>query len=733
MEIIMINEKFNLYINRELSWIRFNERVLEEAECATNPIYERLKFCSIYSNNLDEFYMVRVGSLLDQTFLKKVIRDSKTNMTPAEQISAVNHAVHDLLKRKDNAYFQNMQALSQYGLTYATISTLTKDELSYVENYFMSNIIHLLSPQIIDKHHPFPFLENKKLYIGLRLHFKNEEKFGIIPIESYLEHVIYLSINGTTKFILIEELIYHFANKLFPNKNILDKTIFRTTRNTDIDISDDLSDQEVDYIEIMQELLKKRRKLAAVRLEFQFGVSPKLCDYLCSNLHLTSEQIFIQDSPLDLSFIFGLESKLSQNPALFYKTLRPQHSPLINKLEPLAKQIQRKDILMHYPYNSMKDFIRLLDEAATDKEVISIKMTLYRMAKGSEVISALIKAAENGIDVSVVVELRARFDERNNIEWSKQLEDAGCKVIYGLEGYKVHSKLLLITRKSGNKINYITHIGTGNFNEKTAKLYTDISLFTANQDIGIEASAIFNCLFTGEFVEHTNHLLVAPKCLKNHIIELIDREIAFAAQNLPSEIILKMNSLTDKLIINKLIEASQAGVKITMIIRGICCLRPGIAGVTDNIKVISIVGRFLEHSRIYVFGSRERADVFISSADFMTRNTEKRVEVATPIYDESNKAQIFEWLDIICHDNVKARVLQSDGSYTHQLGSSAYIDSQDYLYEKAYESAKAATLALTSKAFNKSFKYNLASFIQQHAHYFSFKKIIPNSTHHNIT
>lgn len=684
----MIKEKYDLYINRELSWLKFNERVLQEAECSANPLFERLNFCHIYNNNLDEFYMVRVGSLLDQSLLKKVIRDSKTHMTPQQQIDAINEEVHRLIERKSKAYVNNMKALAKFNIRHADIFNLTPEVEKAFKNYFAEHVIHLLSPQIIDNHHPFPFLENKKLYVGVTLKYKKSIKLGVVPIEKYIERVIVVTVDNEQIFITLEELIYHFIDKIFTNKNIISRTIFRVTRNTDIDETYDLSEEDIDYIDIMQELLKKRRKLAAVRLEFQFGVSSELKEKLCKNLHIADSQVFVQEVPLDLSYLSYLKKYISGNKSLFYSELKPQQVPYLKKDKLLAEQIMEKDILLHYPYNDIRYFIQLLDESAQDSEVISIKITLYRMAKYSEVIGALIKAVENGKDVSVVVELRARFDESNNIEWAKKLEEAGCKVNYGLEGYKVHSKLLLITRKTGDEIKYITHIGTGNFNEKTASIYTDISIFTAKQEIGLEAAMIFNSLSTGEFVSHTKHLLVAPKCLKNKIVALIDEEILQAKQGEKSQIILKMNSLTDKILINKLIEASQAGVEVTMIIRGICCLRPGIEGKTDHIKVISIVGRFLEHSRIYVFGTPNRAKVFISSADFMTRNTEKRIEVAAPIYDQQAREKIFRWLDIMCKDNVKARILNPDGTYTLKKDTGEKIEAQIYLFNEAYQLAQ---------------------------------------------
>ncbi|WP_070000921.1 polyphosphate kinase 1 [Cellulosilyticum sp. I15G10I2] len=715
----MNEKKYDLYINRELSWLKFNERVLDEADNAANPVYERLRFSAIYCSNLDEFYMVRMGSLLDQTLLKAEVKESRTGMTPQEQIDSVNQTLQHLKEKRDRVYWDSMMDLSAYNIVHSRIANLNAEEKCYLETYFMNQIFPLVSPQIIDRHHPFPFLENKKLYIGVHILSKNNNiKLGIVPIDKHFDRIIFIPHQTQMKFVLIEELIHYFIDKIFNEKSIVDKIIFRITRNADINVEDDIGDVDIDYREVMQELLKKRRKLAAVRLEVYISYNTELIRYLCKKLELDQSQVFLRHAPLDMGFIFHLENKLPPLEDLVFKPLKPQQPVTINKLEPMYKQIQKRDILLHYPYDSMSALIRLLEESAIDPEVISIKITLYRVARDSKIINALVNAAEKGIEVNVVVELRARFDEENNIEWSKQLEEAGCKVIYGIVGFKIHSKLLLITRKSGHKITYITHVGTGNFNEKTAKIYTDIALLTAHKEIGIEASTLFNSLFMGEFVKHAHHLLVAPKCFKNRIIELIDQEIAHANQGQTSEIILKVNSLTDKIIINKLIEASQAGVKVIMIIRGICCVRAGIEGYTHNMTVISIVGRFLEHSRIYVFGSKERAQIFISSGDFMTRNTERRVEVAVPIYDAFNKQEILEWLNTMMRDNVKARVQNSDGTYSLRSTPADPLDSQLYFYEAAYKkSAQKQDFSLPPKS-----KFKIVDLIKNKLKHLILKK-----------
>lgn len=681
-----------LYENRELSWLKFNQRVLEEAEDSSVPLFERLKFVAIFASNLDEFYMIRVGSLYDQSQLKHPERENKTNMTPSEQLAAIYEETRRILPRKDMAYFNILSQLSKNQVTQLSLQNLSAEEYDFLELYFEKEIRPLISPQIIDKHHPFPFLKNKEIYIGVHLATKGTfVKLGIVPASGYFDRIIYLP-GDTIKFILVEDLIWLFADKIFNNYRIIDKTIFRITRNADINPDEALYDEEIDFRDAMKDMIKRRRKLAAVRLELFSSINVNLMHYLCSMLELREEQTFITGAPLDLSFAFALEEKLRRmkRDALFYEERVPQPSPFIGPAEPMMRQILRGDLFLSYPYESIAPFIRLLEEAASAPEVASVKITLYRVAKNSQVVNALIKAAENGKDVLVVVELRARFDEENNIGWSKRLEDAGCTVIYGLDGYKVHSKLLLITIKNRNHISYITQIGTGNYNEKTSRLYTDFSLMTANKQIGLDASVVFNGLSLGSTVESASVLMVAPKCLRANIVEYIDKEIAFAEQGQEARLFIKMNSLSDKTLIDKLIEASHAGVKITLIVRGICCLRSGVPGYTDNITVKSIVGRYLEHARVYVFGVGERRTVYISSADFMTRNTERRVEVAAPIYDAQIQKRILDILYLQDSDTVKARLQMPDGTYERPVlaPNAPRINSQDVQLESAYEQAQ---------------------------------------------
>lgn len=672
-----------VYMNRELSWLKFNERVLEEAENKKVPLCERLTFASIYQSNLDEFFRVRVGSLVDQMLLGGKIRDNKTKMTAKEQIQAVLHQVTKLNRRKDAVYDTIMGQLEDYGIRLVDFRKISKKESEYLEKYFLNEIAPVISPTIVGKRQPFPFLKNNEIYAVVVLQTKSgKEKLGIIPCSNTgFKRLVELPTAGT--YMLAEELILHYIPEVFERYNIKAKSLIRVTRNADID-ADALYDEDLDYRDFMAELIKRRKKLAPVRLELTREMDGEIVDVLCDYLELDSDYVFQVQAPLDLSFVFEIQDTLRKTPELFYEKRVPQKSSQFRDGEPVFPQIREKDKLLSYPYESMKPFLNFLREAANDKEVISIKMTLYRVAKHSKIVEYLIDAAENGKEVLVLVELKARFDEENNIEWSRRLEDAGCRVIYGLDGYKVHSKLCLVTRKSEGQVEYYTQIGTGNYNEKTARLYTDLSLMTANVEIGLEAAKVFQALSMEETVDNVQHLLVAPRCLQNKVLSMIDEEIACAKEGKEAYIGLKMNSLTDKKIIDKLIEASQAGVKIDMVIRGICCLIPGVKGKTENIQVRSIVGRFLEHSRIYIFGTQEREKVYIASADFMTRNTLRRVEVAAPVYDKDLKMQLEEMFITMLSDNQKARQEDSRGNYEIAEAQETPLNSQEFFYEQAY-------------------------------------------------
>lgn len=676
-----------IYMNRELSWLKFNERVLEEAENPENPLCERLTFASIYQSNLDEFYMVRVGSLVDQMLLAKDIRENKTNMTPKEQLDAILARTKKLNRKRDVVYEEIMESLEEYGVHMLNFHKIEKEDRNYLERYFEAEVAPVISPSIVGKRQPFPFLRNKEIYAVVVLETKKgKEKLGIIPCSSAgIQRLIPVP-GKTGTYMLSEELILHFVSKIFKGYHIKAKSLLRITRNADID-ADALYDEDLDYREFMVELIKARKKLAPIRLELSREMDGDVVETLCEYLEVDKNFVFRGDIPLDLSFVFQIQDGLRKRTELFYEKRIPQKSPMFNSHEPILDQIAKKDRFLSYPYESIKPFLTMLHEAANDEDVVSIKMTLYRVAKQSKVVEALIEAAENGKEVFVLVELKARFDEENNIGWSRLLEDAGCHVIYGLDGYKVHSKLCQIMKKKDGNVEYYTQIGTGNYNEKTARLYTDLSLMTADPKIGTEAARVFQALAMGETVEDMEHLLVAPKCLQNKVLAMIDEEIEHAKVGEQVYIGLKMNSLTDKRIMNKLVEASCAGVHIDMVVRGICCLIPGVKGQTENIHIISIVGRFLEHSRIYIFGTQERAKIYISSADFMTRNTLRRVEVAAPIEDPDIRMQIQEMFVTMLSDNRKARTMNNKGNYKIEPSDNAPLNSQEVFLEQAYENA----------------------------------------------
>ena len=673
-----------IYMNRELSWLKFNERVLEEAENQEVPLCERLTFASIYQSNLDEFFMVRVGSLYDQTLLDKKICENKTGMTSQEQIDAILKQTKLINKRKEAVYEELMARVTEQGIRILRFNELDEDGARYLEGYFKSEIAPLISPTVIGRRQPFPFLKNKEIYAAAVLGAKGKkDRLGIIPCTSNIFGRLIAVPGMPGTYMLAEELILHFAPVVFKGYKIKSKSLLRITRNADID-ADALYDEDLDYREFMAGLIKQRKKLAPIRLELSRDMDKKGIAVLCEYLELDENHVFMSSTPLDLSFVFQIQDLLRKNPELYFPKRTPQKSNQFQDGKSIIAQIKEEDKLLSYPYESIRPFLHLLTEAAEDPDVISIKMTLYRVAKQSKVVEALIEAAENGKEVVVLVELRARFDEENNIEWSRRLEDAGCQVIYGLDGYKVHSKLCLITRKNAGQVEYITQIGTGNYNEKTSRLYTDLSLMTSNVEIGLEASNVFQALSKGEVVEHTRHLLVAPKCLQNKVLDMLDEEIAHARNGEEAYAGFKLNSLTDKKIIDKLIEASESGVKIDMIIRGICCLIPGVEGKTENIRIISIVGRFLEHSRIYIFGSKERRKYYIASADFMTRNTVRRVEVAAPVYNDKLKTKLQEMFDVMLSDNQKARKLEADGNYHRVSNDLTPVNAQEYFYAEAY-------------------------------------------------
>ncbi len=678
----------NCLENRELSWLRFNERVLEEAEDERVPLCERLSFLSIFQSNLDEFFMVRIGSLHDQMLLDKESRENKTRMTPGEQIDACLNRIRELCQRRDRTYAALLERLHEQGISIVNFREISQESSDYLKEMFRREFLPLLSTYIVGKKMTFPFLKNKDIYAVAVLGTKGDkQKIGIVPCGTGVFHRLIAIPERTGCFMLAEELILHFLPEMFPGYKVVSKTLARITRSADID-ADAVYDEDLNYRDHMAEVVKLRQKLCPVRLELSRQIDEGIIQRLCNELKLSRDRVYEYDTPLDVSFLFGIQDNLRSHAELFYAPRHPQKSPDLDERKPIMDQVAEKDVLLHYPYQSIRPFLNMLNQAAHDPSVTAIRMTLYRLARDSKVVEALVEAAENGKQVDVLVELKARFDEENNIEWSRRLERAGCHVIYGVERLKVHSKLCLITRETENGRQYITQIGTGNYNEKTARLYTDISYMTAREEIGRDAMAVFEALLEGETVDHMQTLLVAPHCLQNKLIDMIDGEIAKVNAGQKGIIRLKMNSLTDKTLIDKLVEASKAGVQIDMIVRGICCLRGGVVGETDNIRIISVVGRFLEHSRIYIFGEGSEAKHYISSADWMTRNTLRRVEVATPILDEGCKARLDRIFDVIWRDNVQAREQQPDGNYRRRYpGLETPLSSQNWLYDEAYRMA----------------------------------------------
>lgn len=677
-------------MNRELSWLKFNERVLNEAGNPKVPLAERLTFVSIYQSNLDEFYRVRVGTLMDQMDVSEVVRENKTNMTSEEQVKAIIRATRELEEKKTVIYEQLMGELEPKGIRLINFNKLSAEEGKILEEYFDREIAPYLSANIVSKQQPFPFLKNKDIYAVALLESKGgKTRTAIIPCSNNVFRRLIDIPTRKGTFLLSEELILQFLPKFFKNYSVKEKSLIRVTRNADID-TEMIYDEDLDYRDAMENLIKERKRMNPVRMEFTGTLNKKMMHALCKTIHVEKEHVFRSDVPLDLSFVFAIQSYLKNTNAgeLFYPRRTPRPTPQLNDKESLIPQILEKDVLLSYPFESMKSFINLLYEAAEDESVVSIKMTLYRLANKSQIVDALVEAAENGKEVVVLVELRARFDEENNIEYSRKLEEAGCRVIYGLNGYKVHSKLCLISRKTEQGVSYVTQIGTGNYNEKTSALYTDLSLITGNQEIGKEAAEVFAALLRGETVEETHLLLVAPKCLQNKVLDMIEEEIQHVKNGEEGYIGIKINSLTDKVIISKLVEASQAGVKIEMIVRGICCLIPGVKGYTENITVISIVGRFLEHSRIYRFGTKERENVYIASADFMTRNTLRRVEVAAPVLNERLKNQLDWMFETMMKDDEKGKCLTEKGIYVDRNLHVQKLNSQECFYEAAYANAE---------------------------------------------
>ena len=682
------------YENRELSWLKFNERVLQEAMDETVPLCERLSFLSIFQSNLDEFFMVRVGSLVDQALVSPTQRDNKTGMTASQQLSAVFEATRGLVRARDTVYTTLMAQLRQKGVEVISYQEAAPREADWLMRYFQENLLPLLSPQVIGKKQPFPFLRNKEIYaVAVLGSAKGGTKLGIVPCSGGAFGRLVAVPDHPGRFMLTEELILHFMPLIFKKYPILSKSLIRIVRNADIDVDTAFYDEDIDYRDKMEKLIRTRRKLCPVKLTCSRSLDYTAVKKLCRALDIKSGQVFWSQSPLEASFLSRLSDYLRGDRSLFYQRRSPQQPPWVVKGKGMMELIEEKDRLLSYPFESILPFIDLLRQAGRDDRVVSIKMTLYRVARNSQIVEALIDAAENGKEVVVLVELRARFDEENNIEWSRRMEEAGCRIVYGLDFVKVHSKLCLITYRDedqaalGESVRFITQVGTGNYNENTAKLYTDLSLMTANKEIGLEADKVFKALCMDQFVEDSRWLWVAPKCLQNRVLESIDGQIQRAREGKPAYVGIKINSLTDKTIMDKLIQASQAGVKVDLIVRGICCLIPGVEGYTENITVISIVGRYLEHSRIYIFGCPGEDEIYIASADYMTRNTCKRVEVAAPLLDEEIKARVRGMFETMLKDNQKARMLQSDKNYVYRRDEGEPLNSQEYFFEQAYRAA----------------------------------------------
>ena len=670
--------------DRELSWLRFNERVLEEARDESVPLMERLKFAAIFTSNLDEFFMIRVGSLYDMTLIKEPHVDCRTGQTPEQQLAAIFQAVTPLYKLRDKTVEQLEQRLRTCNICRMTMDEMDTKERKQVENWFRDELQPILSPQVVDARHPFPHLSNKVLNIVLRLQADGKDALGLIPIPTSLPPYLVLRERGV-RYILTEDVLLEYAKRLFPAFTVLGKAVCSVTRNADISPEDEAYDVDEDYRQHMRKIVKKRNRLAPVRLEIQGGTrDEKAIEFLCSRLNLSRQQVFFTKSPIRMNYVFSLEGLLppESKTALCYPPFTPRFPAFLRQEEKILPQVLRRDALLFYPFESMDPFLHLVREASSDPNVLSIKITIYRLASKAKLAEYLCAAAENGKEVTVLMELRARFDEQNNIQWAERMEEAGCTILYGTEGIKVHSKICLITRRERGKIQYITQVGTGNYNEKTAKQYTDLCLISAQPQLGADAAALFQNMATSNLEGDYKLLLASPYQLRDKVMALMDREIAKGDKGY---IFLKLNSITDRKLIDKLAQASQAGVTVVMNVRGICCLRPGLPGLTENITVFSIVGRYLEHTRIYRFGRGEDADLYISSADFMTRNTERRVEIACPVLDQQVRRAVFHIIDVLLSDNVKTRFLGPDGLWYQRKSADEPVSSQDVFLQQGLE------------------------------------------------
>ncbi len=671
--------------NRELSWLKFNQRVLEEAQDPDVPLLERMKFVAIFTSNLDEFFMIRVGSLYDMASLKEMELDRRSKMTPKEQLERIYEAVEPLYKERDKTYSEIKKRLSPYGICGLSFKELQDPEKKYVKKYFKEQILPVLSPQIVDRNHPFPHLLNKEIYVIASLKRGNQKLFGLVPVPTYLSEILLLP-GHDIRYIRMEKILMEYLEIIFDKYEVSDKNYICVTRNGDVSPDDEALDINEDFRNLMKKTLSKRRKMAVVRLETANPLTENMERYFCDRFCITPKQIFRTKMPMKLSYIFSVAEKVPEHMrrTLVYEPFVPQKSAMVDEETSMIRQIRKKDILLSYPYESMEPFLKLLKEASTDPSVVTIKITIYRLSKKARLVEYLCAAAENGKEVTVLIELRARFDEQNNIDWSERLEDAGCRVIYGFENYKVHSKICLITCKTRNGYQYITQIGTGNYNEKTAAMYTDVCLMTADREIGQDGATFFQNMCMGNLGGSYRHLLVSPYSLKKKVLELIEEETRKGENG---RIIMKMNSVTDVDFIEQISRASRAGVEVDLLVRGICCIRPGVEGYTDHVRVTSIVGRFLEHPRIFSFGRGSAQKLYIGSADMMTRNTEKRVEVACPVYDEDLRARLNHMLQVMLVDNVKARVLDAAGTYLKMGQGEPFVDAQEVFMQEAVQAA----------------------------------------------
>ena len=666
--------------NRELSWLKFNQRVLEEAKDSSVPLLERMKFVSIFTSNLDEFFMIRVGSLYDMSLTDNSTIDSRSGMNPKEQLDAIFAAVAPLYKERDKTYSEIKKLLNPYGVCGLSIKELEQQEKKYVKKYFKDQILPILSPQIVDANHPFPHLLNKELYVIASLKQNGTSMIGIVPVPQFVSDILYLP-GHDIRYIRMEKVIMEYLDVVFDKYEVSNKNYICVTRNADVSPDDEALEINDDFRLLMQETLHKRRRMAVVRMETAEPLDKELEKYFCDKFKITPAQIYRTKMPMKLDYIFSIMDKVpaSLKRSLVDEPFTPQPSRYLTDGK-VIPQVKKKDILLSYPYESMDPFLRMIKEAAYDPTVLTIRITIYRLAKKARLVEYLCAAAENGKEVTVLIELRARFDEQNNIDWSERLEEAGCRVIYGFEGYKVHSKICLITYRNRNNIEYITQVGTGNYNEKTATMYTDVSLITADKGIGEDAAVFFKNMSIGNLNGSYQHIIVSPTSLKPKVLSLMDEEIKKGTNG---RIIMKMNSVTDVDFIQKVSEASNAGVKVDLIVRGICCILPGVKGYTENLRVTSIVGRYLEHPRIFLFGTGADQKIYIGSADMMMRNTEKRVEVACPVYDETIRKQLTHMLKIMLADNVKARELKSDGKYYMKEKGTSKVNSQEYFMREA--------------------------------------------------